>query len=71
LVPGPIEPITNRGRRGVLNALAASRAIRTLRRFSSSTRSATPNSPRTIFDELNVFVSTASQPTSKNPAWIW
>jgi hypothetical protein len=69
-VPGPIEPTTYRGRAGVENSAAASFASRTFRLLISATAWAIPNSPRAIVLALNVFVSTASQPTAKYPLWI-
>ena len=69
-MPGPIEPMTKRGRSGVENCSHASRAARTAAALISAVRPSSPNSRRTCGIPPKVFVSTASQPTARNEAWI-
>jgi hypothetical protein len=70
LVPGPIEPTTQRGRSGVAKPEATSLAMRAAASFSSKVFSGMPYSARTIGNDPNVAVSTASTPTSKNSLCI-
>ena len=69
--PGPIEPITNRGRSGVEQPDATSRASSAARRLISNVLSAMPYSLSTSGNAPNVAVSTASTPTAKNSSCIW
>ncbi len=68
LVVGPIDPATKRGRPGVENCAATSRATLQAARFNSRVRSSSPYSASTMRVEPNVSVSTTSQPTPKNAA---
>lgn len=66
LVPGPIEPRTQRWRPSLApNSSATSRAMRAPDSDSSKIRSAISYSPAAEWFEPNVFVSTQSTPTSK------
>src|SRR6185437_10460313 len=65
LVVGPIEPATKRGRRGVLAASAAARAIEPARRFISRACSASPYSASTTEAAPKVLVSIISAPASR------
>ncbi len=64
LVPGPMEPATQRGRSGVENSSRTAQASSAARRVSSRARSASPYSASTTEVEPKVSVSTTSQPTS-------
>ena len=64
-MPGPTEPITNRGCCGVDQWSADSRAIRAPACASSSIRSVMSYSARFAQLAPNVFVSTRSTPTSE------
>ncbi len=65
LVPGPTDPMTHRGRSGVDQASADSRAIRAPASESSKIRSLMSYSPRLARLAPKVLVSTQSTPTSK------
>ncbi len=66
LVPGPIEPRTQRGRPSrAANSSAASRAMRAPASDSSVTRSGMSYSPRAVRFAPKVLVSTQSTPASK------
>jgi hypothetical protein len=58
------------GLSGVSNLSQASRAIRAAATLFSNTRSSMSASAITILLAPKVFVSTASQPTSRNASWI-
>src|SRR5436190_4916855 len=64
-VPGPTDPITNRGLDAVEYSAAASLAMRAATSLISKARSAMPYSASTIPNAPNVAVSTASTPASK------
>ena len=68
-MPGPTEPMTHRGRSGVDQASADSRAIRAPAYAVSRMRSVMSYSARFAQLEPNVLVSTASQPTAKYASW--
>ena len=70
LVPGPIEPSTQRGRAGVAQRSAAARAILADASDSSAIRSAIPYSPRLPRLAPNELVVTQSAPASKYASWI-
>ena len=65
LVPGPIDPATQRGRPSAWKSSATSRASWAASRFSGTTWSAMSYSASTIADDPNELVSTASAPASK------
>ena len=64
LVPGPMEPATQRGRSGVENSSRTAQASSAAFRVRSRAWSANPYSASTTDVEPNVSVSTTSQPTS-------
>jgi hypothetical protein len=64
-VPGPTEPSTHRGRRPVLAASAAERAIFAPASDSSSIRSWIPYSPRLPKLAPNVLVVMQSTPAAR------
>ena len=67
LVPGPIEPRTQRGRSGVDSSAATSLAIRAPASDSSSIRSVMSYSPRLARLAPKVLVSTQSSPPRSTP----
>ncbi len=66
-----MEPATKRGRSGVENASAASRAMRAAISLSSSVRSSSPYSPSVARMPPKVLVSTTSAPASRYSLCIW
>ena len=62
LVEGPIDPATKRGRSGVENASAVSRAKRPASELISATRSCNPYSASTMSVAPKVLVSIMSAP---------
>ena len=65
LVPGPMEPSTQRGRPGAAQRSAAARASRADASDSSVIRSAIPYSPRLVRFAPNELVVTQSAPASR------
>jgi hypothetical protein len=67
---GPIEPATNRGHSAVATASHASRASRAAPTLISRVLSPNPHSASRRGVDWKVHVSTTSQPTARNEAWM-